>query len=738
MCIMNKLVENTIENLRHYTKSYTDELDKINVPVHYNLVTEQQYTYVLHGVEYHNYTDKSFLFLAKNIPYTYGYENHNFEKNFADMVNDDMIQPMLIFIDGEFIPWSKITVIRDCNYSYIKIDNMYTRLANISCILLPRNMIYKENAIKSNLTKYTYFVFDKDGKLNFDFTDPYIIIDIPDIYCEYFSVSDGNKYKTSLSDEYLLNDSTIFVFNNGLLNYKDKYYNEGLNVITIENELDNDVIVFSNKYKNGQKDNLSVIPNRNYIADKILNPPITDNFKNILKRFNFEYTRDKSYENNLLDSLKYIMNYNPNLMKDSYKSLCNIEYKYYTGKELSKLADDKKYVSISRMIDRKMDNQLIIFKNGMLYEAYNTLYINRGREFVFKLINVKNTDKFELMFIKNVNNIDYPLYLYSLKQDNTYPLNPDFNLKGSKLFCRDHYNKKFSIKTSENIQYEVPFNYEVKDNGEVKFTLTDSWYYDKDLTLVSGRDFRYFHIVADKSIGGHLLPEDFKFANDINRYMIFINGRRIDRENYKLTMIDPTRPFTNIAVYFNLLLEKGDTIDVFYLPDSMEEVLVQPEVENNTVFINNTAIKYGLDKDIYMIFVNGKRLNPDQIVNVSSTVIKIKNAESIYNLTIVKYIKDIDILSEMFNDNDTMSTFIGNLTVNQFDTVFNNVREGNSDPGLERKQISNKAVIYEIIKDFYDKPYINTGDLFIYNYEDDPDIIKDNEGNIIFNLTTLE
>lgn len=736
---MNKLVENTIENLRHYTKSFTDELDKIDCPIHYDLVTEQQYTYVLHGIEHHNYTDKSFLFLAKRVPYTYGYENHNFELNFADMINDDLIQPMLIFINGEFIPWSRITVIRDCNYSYFKISDMYTTQANISCILLPRNMIYKENAIKSDLTKNTYFVFDKNGKLRFDFRDPHIIVDIPDIYCEYFTISDGARYKTSLSAEYLVNTDSIFVFNNGVFNYKDKCTNEGLNVISVDNVLDNDMIVFSNKTKNGEKDNINIVPNKAYITNKLINPPITDNFKSILKRFDFDYTRNKTYENNLLDSLKYIMNYNPNLMKDSYKSLCNIEFRYYTGAELRKLADDKNYVTLSRMINKNINNQLIIFKNGMLYEAYNSLYINRGREFVFKLLTtVLDTDKFELMYIKNTNNFEYPLYLYSLKEDNTYPLNPDFDLKDSKLFCRDHYNKKFSIKTSENIQYEVPFKYEVKGNGEVKFILNDPWYYDKDLTLVSGRDFRYTHIVTDKKIGGHLLPVDFRFANDISRYMIFLNGRRLDKENYKLTMVDPTRPFTNIAVYFNLLLEIGDTIDIFYLPDSMDEVLIKPEIENNTVLINNDAIKYGLDKDIYMIFVNGKKLNPDQIVNVSSTIIMVKNVESIYNLSIVKYIKDIDILSEMFNDSDTMSTFVGNLTTSQFDNTFDNAILQNSDPGLNRNTISNKAVIYEIIKDFYDKPYINLGDLFVYNYEEDPNLIKDKDGNIIFNLTTLE
>ena len=88
----------------------------------------------------------------------------------------------------------------------------------------------------------------------------------------------------------------------------------------------------------------------------------------------------------------------------------------------------------------------------------------------------------------------------------------------------------------------------------------------------------------------------------------------------------------------------------------------------------------------------------------------------------------------MFNDNDIMSTFVASITESQYNKAFNNVYTHNSDPGLQRTGLSTKGVIYQIIKDFYDKPYINMGDLFLYNYENEPNLIKDKDGNIIFNL----
>lgn len=732
---MNSNVENAIENLRHYTKSYTDELDKCFVPIKYDLVTEQQYTYILHGIEYHNFDRHSTLILAKKIPFTYGYINHNYEKPLVDLINEDLVQPFLLFLNGKFIKWSDMTLIRDCNFDYIHIEGIYTPEAHIDCILLPRDIVYKENATRKQVTEDTYFVFNEEGELDFNFFKPYTIIDIPNVYCESFNLSDGKRYKSSLNNNYLINDDSIFIFTDKLYNYKNKAHNEGLNVISIDNKLDNEVVMFSNKYKNGEKDNLSVLPNKKYITDKLLEPPVTDNFKSILKRFDFTFTRDKLWNDNLLDSLKYIMNYNPNLMKDAYSSLCNIEYRYYSGKELWDLADDKHYVRISRLINKSNDTQLIIFKNGLLYDGYHKMYIEKDRTFVIKLLdNVYENDKFEFMFIKNTNNKEYPLFLYSLKHDSTYPLDPHFDIKHAKMFCKDHPDKKFSIKTSESIQYEVGFTYEEKDNGEVMFSLDNSWYYDKDLSLVSGRDFRYYHTLAKEKTVGYLLPLDFKYANDLSRYMIFVNGRRLDNENYRITSIDPTRPFTNIAVYFKLILKKDDRIDIFYLPDKMDEVLIQPDVINNTVYLNTNAIKYGLDKDLYYIFLNGKKLLPDQIDNVSSTIIKIKDVKSTENISIIKHIPDIDILAEMFNDNDIMSTFVTSITESQYNKAFNNVYTHNSDPGLQRTGLSTKGVIYQIIKDFYDKPYINMGDLFLYNYENEPNLIKDKDGNIIFNL----
>ena len=133
MCVkMNSNVENTIENLRHYTKSYTDELDKCFVPIKYDLVTEQQYTYILHGIEYHNFDRHSTLILAKKIPFTYGYIDHNYEKPLVDLINEDLVQPFLLFLNGKFVKWSDMTLIRDCNFDYIKIEGIYTPEAHES------------------------------------------------------------------------------------------------------------------------------------------------------------------------------------------------------------------------------------------------------------------------------------------------------------------------------------------------------------------------------------------------------------------------------------------------------------------------------------------------------------------------------------------------------------------------------------------------------------------------------
>lgn len=605
-------------------------------------------------------------------------------------------------------------------------------------ILLPDKVIYNEGYSNVRITDKTFIGFTMDGILDKDFKDPYITLEsdgsLP-FYFESFDIT--TTHKSLLDYKYRINDDNILLFTDGLFNSIDKVDNKGLNVIEVSNNKNNYCILFSNLYESGDFDNVMQIENKNTMANLIANNKIDPPLDKFLTKFDFDYNRNKSYDQNIIDAVKYVFEYNPNLLNLHYQYISDIKPLYYTGFEIRKLIDTDGYVSMSRYYNH-LPSDIIIFKNGLLYDKYNMKYLDRSRDYRFPvdILELKDTDIFEILYFTNIENKVYEIYMDSTVGDNTFIIDPDFDITQSKLFCKDGHNKEFQTRTSKYAQYEVGFRSERVDEDKVKFVLEDAWYYDKDLSLVSKREFRYTQISAVERENGYKLPLDFRFANDVNRYIVFVNNRRIDRNNFKITDVKPTRPFINISIYFNIILKQDDKIDIFYVPDVMEEVLISPKVNNNIAIVDTSKIKYGLDRNVYMLFLNGKKLNMNQIINSSANRILIKNVDSTDNLSIVKYIPDTKLLSDLFIGSDILSDILNNLPIGQFNLLYNNQPTINSDTGLDRTMTADSRVLYQIVNDFYTRPFISPDDIFLYDYETDDNIVKDKDGNLIFDLNS--
>lgn len=730
-------IRDTVDELRKHAATFTNELDKINIPTKYNLVCDQQFTYLSDGEEITDYTTSNTLLLVKNPPYKYNFNRTNIQDSLLNMISNDEIRPFLLFVNGKFINWSDIDIIEDYDYTYFVINNTFAVNPRIDCILLPDKVVYNEGYDHARVIPTTYIGFKYDGTLDATFSRPYVTLEFDDsIYSENFDIAD--RHQASLDYKYRINDDNILLFTNSLLNTVDTVTNKGLNVIDVSNKATtHHCILFSNKYESGDMDNVMSVENKSIISTALLNSTIGSNMNRYLQRFDFSYDRKKSYEQNISDSIQYIMSYNPNLMNLHFEDISNVKSVYYSGKELKDIIESDGYVSIPRSFNDYSNNQVIIYKNGFLYDKYNMLYIYQNKLFKFPLdiSTTADTDVFEIQYFINTDNSVHELYVDSTVADNTFIVDPSFDVSQSKLFSIDGHDKEFPIRTSKFAQYEVGFTCERVDEDKVRFVLDDAWYYDKDLSLVSKRDFRYTRITDIQIDGGYKLPFEFRYANDISRYIVFINGRKIDRENFKITDVKPTRPFVNISIYFNFVLRDGDIIDVFYIPEVMEEILISPTINtDNTVVVDRSKIKYGLDKNVYMIFINGKKLNNNQVVNISANKILLRNIDSRSNISIVKYIQDDELLSTLFSSNDLLSDIVNNLSSTQFNSVYNNGTIAVADTGISRDMMDNSRVLYQIVRDFYTRPFVSIDDLFLYDYYTDDNIVYDHDGNIIFNL----
>ncbi|MGL5329519.1 MAG: hypothetical protein ACRDD7_09630, partial [Peptostreptococcaceae bacterium] len=193
-----------------------------------------------------------------------------------------------------------------------------------------------------------------------------------------------------------------------------------------------------------------------------------------------------------------------------------------------------------------------------------------------------------------------------------------------------------------------------------------------------------------------------------------------------------------LAIYFNIELKINDNIEIFYVSDSLEEIVYEIDIpQSGIITINKNSLPYGLDPNLYLVFVNGIKLRKDQLHGMSSNKIKISTSlTSTKNVTIIKHISDVEILKEIFNSNiSELEYSINNLSMTYINDMYNDSSTYNNiDSNIKEPIIDNKVVLYNIIRDYYMKPGINNGDVFEFDFENIEFNEKDSDNNILIKL----
>ena len=747
---MKKNIIDSIENLKHHTNSAIRNIQLANIPALYELNLERRYGFSTHGFKHNLINEDSLVFVSDNIPFVSTQKRHTYCDTLEKLVESGEVLPFLLFLNHEFVKWSNIVIIKDCKYSYLIILNydydveIYTK----ECIVVPQYVKYIEN--KGVMNNNTIFAFRSDNRLvtNPEEGKTYTTIDLintDEIYHETGSVTKG-IVKVKLNEEKKFNKENIILFSNGYLASSwlpIKPYGLGL----FELDWNSDIPAYT-RYKlfyynkaNESKDNIQNIKNKRQLASTIRSDnKVPDFLVKLNEGFDFNYDRKLSYEENVYNSLDYIMKYNSGLLNDVYKDKSNIISRVYTGTHINSKMDDNGYVTMSRRIDSDTSSHVMIFVNGVLYKGYSELKY-RNKDFIFPVIDIGNKDIVEILYFKDIDNRRIKLVFDSLGDD-IHIMDSSLNMDNMKLFTMNVETHEFNIERKDHVQYEIGYEYERLDNNKIKIIPENSFYYDRTLSLASKRQFRYASKIVKECTIDLALPDDFKFCNEKDKYLVFINGRKIDNENFKVTIVKPTRPFDDISTYVNIPLEKGDKIEVFYVPDRMEEIVIQPEIPlSGTIVIDKSKISYNFNKDIYLLFINGKKINPDQMVDIDQNIIKIiTDVKSIKNLSIIKHVEDEDILSVVFNENrDKISEIFDTLSSEQIDKLYDGEIMKDLEEDFKSNTISMQSVMYKIINDYYMRPYINNGESFVYDF-DEEFIEKDDDGNIIIRTmdATLE
>lgn len=677
MNVSQKFIDK-VEELKHHTKTNIDDIQAQCCPMVKDVYLHYQFEYWYEGYRYNIWEDDVQLYAVKEIPYCYDNETKNvsFQGKMIDLVDQDKVWPFLLFVNGHVVPWSKITIIRDYDYSYLRIDGEkddYSDSAKM--IYFPfgsKDIIYGEDEDYSKDPNIKGIYFDENGYLlqSPEFQKLSVRLEFNlNVYLRIINtwnyVVDGEPTDKYMIDFAGLEDGKVPTLRNmiGFTNYggiedsADKLTDKIFDLVNgtfgrffINADYARTSSYILQMYFEGHVSSLSYAYTKEIDKDKFLDilknnqpeEPVSFIRDMLISPFDFKFSRDSSYDENIRIGMKIISHYNYSLWNDIFIKESPVKSFTYTGREFKQLSDIRSYVRFSRRHTDLIEDVAMMFVNGKLYEhSIDISYTNNTIN--IPAFGILDSDVVELiMFTKCNNNV-----LNVVVPDNVTKvyIHPEYNLNDCYIMDSDigigkyddvpdsEQNRKQYI--CEIAQYSQDGNY----NYIIEFV--DPFHYGRTLKIVPKNQFRYYRFKQLESQHMIILPQQFNYCHDVDRYMIFVNGRKIDKTEYTITIMNEYRPFDKLVLYVSTILDEGDRVDIYYVPEYLVEKYKEATVgwAGSIQLTTNYPKLYALSKNTCMIFVNGFKINPMDIKDISMNTICVNTKyKTLSNITVVEYL----------------------------------------------------------------------------------------------------
>lgn len=739
---MDELIKKQIYALKRNTVSNIDRIQKYQIPSIMNFIKLTSITeYTFEGSYFGIHDDRTNFYIINNLLLgkSTGKESCYIDA-FSNLVRDGWIQPFLLFIDNKLIKWSDMTIVKDYNYTFLIVKGRFTDHNNYRTVLLPCKLKYGEDS-KINANANLSLNFNKDGVLSDDMPISTRIELISDNIAGETFILDNTDNWFSINSNNIITNYNMLIFRDGLL-YTDgiKYIKDmGLNIFkyTSVDDLANHTIVVKIFYDKNMDKNKNLINRFNYdairkdILERVANTNKNTYLDKITDKFDFDFTNDSANEN-LSSAYNYINSYDQLLFSDIYKDISITKSLYLTGKDLKDRCKNN-FVTMSRRMNSRIMG-VMIFRNQRLYEYHYTLTYNANLFSFYVPDSVIDSDKFEIMYF---NNTDDPFYELIVKENQTITID-NFDIDEIDLYCHEVSNSEYELEDNDSIQYKVDFTYE-KVGDKYIINLTDPFYYGKVLTLSSRNQYHYTSEVAAFNKMYIELTSEFKFAQNVENYMLFINGQKIPSNMIHLISMKSNQPYDTLALFTNKPIYLGDVVDVFYVPEYVNKFELSAMGADGLVETKG-ALDFNVDKYIYTFYINGYKIHPDLIDVVSKNNVRIsKNIGSIKNIEIYQYFNKLPELETTVKDKYNVATSV--LTNEEFNRLFKSeTHEDNED--IIEECVDNMAVNYEIANAYHRRENLADGSILTYHVDDifsDEDLIVsgnrfDDSGNYIINL----
>lgn len=742
---MNKNVIDRVNDLRLTSKSRIDKIQMECSPFLANkfIRFEEVFRYVQNGLEtpVQGYEFRCIKTNGLRFIYTPAKKQKYSRRDYLEtLVKDAIIYPFLLFNHGKVIKWSDIEVLRDYDYTYIMIHNQDTNDLDLDIIEFPCEVRYGEDDnVLSRSECSASMYFDDDGYITVGDNIACRLEVIDDsIYSQVDTIdSNHDNFRVNIKNGQLVGLHCIIPFNaNGEL-VSSEYENMthyGYNTYRTTSTY---MKYYSFYYKYGNpSSNLAYKDtiDQEHMHELVLNgedDKLVTKIKELFDdSFDFEYDREKTFEENIMDSLKYIMSYNPNLMDATYKKETNVIVEHYTGQYFHNRINsskDKEFVRFARKRGNDLDNYVLLFVNGELYK-YNDSIRYENNTIAIPVNGIYQEDDIEMVIFTDVCNTIADIII-SKDEPKILRYNTDY----LKLYTTEPHNTAYQrvIEPLQNdaLQLELEYSVTKIKNNIYNIELVDDYYYDKSIMCASDRQFRhvmYNHYTFEEGDYYFLLPPSFNYCHDKDRYAVFINGTMVSKQNFSVTITSDQRPFDKLYLYITTTVNEDDRVDVYYVPDSLKDAMWLDNMElSGDIVVDASELTTPLSKENYFFFVNGLKVSDDQIRNISRNRVRITtDLGSINNILIVKYTRDIDTLAELFSEitTDKWSEFLSEFDETELSGIENiDFANKPEDANISYMDDHNplSSIVSDIVVDYYmRRAGLNlTNKTFVYDFE---------------------
>ena len=603
-------VYNYVDQLKNYSTTNISSIQKGIVPEVVDLTWKKTNYYVADGIrKYVTYETKGFILRVTGVRYRVlkvNRKNINFDKRMTDAVNEGLVYPFMLFVNGHHIKWSSFRVVRNSKYTYIVADEMKTEDVNglhiekVAIVNLPYTYMSYSESRRIPGGYQELFRFADDGTLS-GFGATVYSLDTEKMGVTYGNIKtlNGGKlvnYDLGVNSKFKLTNNNFLCWKNSLFDKDLDPEVKNLNLISMNNgdpiDYDLDIKYFYRDITNHNLSNITIPENttllKHLVAEKENEMPQLDTTA-LGRDFDFKYKGDTEYEDNVNSGIRYISRYNSKLFNDLYKKRLKIHSRQFTGAEFKQNISNNVLI-MPRGFHKSPDVYVMIHKDGELWDHYHRIrYV--GADFEVPLTDteiskIADYNTFEIVYFTGVNNNFIEV---NCTEDNNSIENTLIKYNDLMVFANyteDHIYKElnFNKRTIFDVKYKV-------DKDHKRITFTNPAYYGKTIYMAAKNQFKYAHFQVNKPTVRYFFSRDFIPCLNTERFVVFHNNRMLTKDMYRVIVPQVENTSTEVCIHVRRVAQPGDTVDVFYLPYDFNYVDIGRSNQVDVVTVRATIDK---------------------------------------------------------------------------------------------------------------------------------------------------